>query len=309
MASIGFIGLGKMGFPMLQNLSKSGNFIKVFDTSPEVMVNIGKLPVTKANDIIEAVKGVEFVISMLPDSKTVIDTYFEQTGLLHHIAEGAIVIDCSTIAPESAKFLAEKAKDRKIFMLDAPVTGGINNAVKGDLAFIMGGERSIVEKARPILMSMGSYVIYAGSNGAGQMAKICNNMLLAVQMVATAETLQMGVDYGLDPKALSDILLRSSGKNWVLENYNPYPGVMDEVPAASDYEARVSVDMLCGDLNLAIETALEMDSLAPMGALARSLFERHKKEGNGNLDFSSIQKRFLENHASKKAEDKNTEND
>jgi len=307
MASIGFIGLGKMGLPMVQNLSKSGNFIKVYDSSPEIMANLGKLPVTKAKDLIEVVKGVEYVISMLPDTKTVSDTYFDQAGLLHHISEGSTVVDCSTIAPETAKLLAEKAKDRNILMLDAPVTGGVNNAVKGDLAFIVGGERKIVEKARPLLMHMGSFVIFAGENGAGQMAKICNNMLLAIQMVGTAEVLQLGVDNGLDPKTLSDIMLRSSGKNWVLENYNPYPGVMNEVPAANNYETRVSVDMLSNDLNLVIEAALVSESLAPMGTLARSLFERHRKEGNGNLDFSSIQKRFLEHHASIQEDKENSE--
>ncbi len=303
MASIGFIGLGKMGFPMLQNLSKSGHFIKVFDSSPEAMANLGKVPVSKAKDIYEVVKGVEFVISMLPDTKTVSDVYFDQVGLLHHIAEQAIVIDCSTVAPETARYLAGKAKERNICMLDAPVTGGINNAVKGDLAFIVGGERSVVEKARALLMTMGSFVIYAGPNGAGQMAKICNNMLLAIQMVGTAETLQLGVDYGLEAKTLSDILLRSSGKNWVLENYNPYPGVMNEVPAANNYEPRVSVDMLAEDLNLAIEAALASESLAPMGTLARSLFERHRKQGNGNLDFSSIQKRFMDHRSHQQSSD------
>lgn len=303
MASIGFIGLGKMGFLMLQNLSKSGHFIKVFDSSPKAMANLGKLPVTQAKDVYEVVKGVEFVISMLPDTKSVSDLYFDQAGLLHHISKQAVVIDCSTIAPETARYLAKKAKERDIFMLDAPVTGGINNALKGDLAFILGGERSIVEKARPLLMTMGSFVIYAGGNGAGQMAKICNNMLLAIQMVGTAETLQLGVDHGLDPKALSDILLRSSGKNWVLENYNPYPGVMNEVPAANNYEPRVSVEVLGNDLNLAIDAALASESLAPMGTLARSLFERHRKEGNAQLDFSSIQKRFMAHQASKKSGD------
>ena len=167
MASIGFIGLGKMGFLMLQNLSKSGHFIKVFDSSPKAMANLGKLPVTQAKDVYEVVKGVEFVISMLPDTKSVSDLYFDQAGLLHHISKQAVVIDCSTVAPETARYLAKKAKERDIFMLDAPVTGGINNALKGDLAFILGGERGIVEKARPLLMTMGSFVIYAGGNGAG----------------------------------------------------------------------------------------------------------------------------------------------
>ena len=307
MASIGFIGLGKMGLPMVQNLSKSGNFIKVYDNSPDIMANLGNLPVTKAKDIFEAVKGVEYVFTMLPDTKAVLDTYIEQVGLLHHMTEGTVVVDCSTIAPETAKLIAEKAKDRNVVMLDAPVTGGTNNAIKGDLAFIIGGDRNTVEKVRPLLMYMSSYVIYAGDNGAGQMAKICNNMLLAIQMVGTAEVLQLGVDNGLDPKSLSDILIRSSGRNWVLENYNPYPGVMNGVPAANNYESHVSVEMLSSDLNLVIDAALVSESLAPMGTLARSLFERHRKEGNGSLDFSSIQKRFLDHHASIQSNKENPE--
>ena len=292
MASIGFLGLGNMGVPMVKNLAANGHFVKVFDVVPEAMAKVGQIPVTKATSLVDAVKAVDFVISMLPSSEAVLELYTGSHDLLSHINEKTLVIDCSTIAAQSAKNVADRAKQKNIAMIDAPVSGGVAGAEKASLTFIVGGDRNDMERARPILMNMGQFVLHAGNHGAGQIAKICNNMLLAIHMIGTAEALQLGVDHGLDPKVLSDIMMRSSGKNWSLEVYNPYPGVMPDVPAANDYQQGFMSKLMMKDLNLALDAALSTESTTPMGALARSLYTMHNKEGFGDLDFSSIQKRF-----------------
>ncbi|PCJ20887.1 MAG: 3-hydroxyisobutyrate dehydrogenase [Gammaproteobacteria bacterium] len=297
MAVIGFLGLGNMGVPMVNNLFKQGHLVKVFDVLPAAMAKLDRIPVTKSESAVEAVKSVDFVITMLPSGAAVEDLYLGSSALLSHISPKALVIDCSTISAESAKLVAAKAAEKKIAMLDAPVSGGIAGAEKGSLTFIVGGERADMEKARPILMSMGQFVLHAGDHGAGQVAKICNNMLLAIHMIGTAEALQLGADHGLDPKVLSDIMLRSSGRNWSLETYNPYPGVMPEVPASKGYQGGFMSKLMDKDLNLAMDAALASETSAPLGALARSLYGLHCKEGNADLDFSSIQKRFKKDSA------------
>ena len=292
MAVIGFLGLGNMGVPMVNNLYKKGHLVKVFDLLPAAMAKLERLPVTKSASAMDAVANVDFVISMLPSDAAVEDLYLGGSALLSHISPKMLVIDCSTISAASAKLVAAKAAEKKIAMIDAPVSGGIAGAEKGSLTFIVGGEQADMEKARPILMSMGQFVMHAGGHGAGQVAKICNNMLLAVHMIGSAEALQLGVEHGLDPKVLSNIMLRSSGKNWSLETYNPYPGVMPEVPASNDYQGGFISKLMDKDLNLAMDAVLASGSSAPMGALARSLYALHCKDGNADLDFSSIQKRF-----------------
>ena len=172
------------------------------------------------------------------------------------------------------------------------MSGGVGGAVAGTLTFIVGGSDDAFEQAKPILSNMGKNVFHAGGNGAGQAAKICNNMLLAIQMIGTAEALQLGVDNGLDPAVLSDIMLQSSGRNWSLELYNPYPGVMDGVPASNDYKGGFQVNLMNKDLGLAMEAALHSQSATPMGTLAKSLYAVHGRQGNGGKDFSSIQTLF-----------------
>ena len=294
MAKIGFVGLGNMGSPMASNLLKAGHELKVFDIVHEPVERSVQQGATSVQAAREAVKDVEVFISMLPASAHVESLYLGEEGILTEIESATLVIDCSTIAPSSAKKVSEAAADKGIIMLDAPVSGGVGGAVAGTLTFIVGGSDAGLAKARPILKDMGKNIFHAGGLGAGQVAKICNNMLLSVLMTATAEALQLGVDNGLDPAVLSEIMRKSSGGNWALEVYNPYPGVMDGVPAGNNYDGGFLVDLMIKDLGLAMEAALETGAATPMGSLARNLYIAHRDNGFGSKDFSSIQSMFLD---------------
>lgn len=292
MARIGFIGLGNMGGPMAANLLKAQHQLQVFDLVSEAVDRAVSDGAERAESAAKAVEGVDLVISMLPASTHVESLYLGEDGLLNQITEGTLVIDCSTIAPSSAKKVSDAAQEKGIPLLDAPVSGGVGGAVAGTLTFIVGGEAEALEKARPFLEVMGGNIFHAGDAGAGQVAKICNNMLLSVLMTGTAEALKLGVENGLDPSVLSEIMRKSSGGNWALEVYNPWPGVMENVPASKDYDGGFLVDLMIKDLGLAMEAALEKGASVPMGALARNLYVSHGKKGFGRKDFSSIQKIF-----------------
>lgn len=290
MATITFIGLGNMGGPMATNLVKAGHDLTVFDLSSEAVKALTSEGAKSAATIQEAVEGAEVVISMLPAGKHVESVYLGDNGLLKNLPSSTLVIDSSTIAPETAKGVAQAAVEAGITFMDAPVSGGVGGAKAGTLTFICGGEADAFERARPILDAMAKNIFHAGPHGAGQIAKICNNMLLAILMSGTSEALALGVKNGLDPAVLSEIMKQSSGGNWALNVYNPWPGVMEGVPASRNYEGGFLVDLMNKDLGLAFDNAVKNHAPIPMGSLARNLFELHASEGNGGLDFSSIQK-------------------
>ncbi|MDG1112178.1 MAG: 3-hydroxyisobutyrate dehydrogenase [Pseudomonadales bacterium] len=295
MKNVGFIGLGNMGGPMAINLIKAGFSVSVFDLVPTSVERLTAAGAQAAATAAEAVQNVDVVISMLPASKHVESLYLGEAGLLAKIAPGTLIIDSSTIAPESTRKVAEEAKARGLSMIDAPVSGGVAGAQGGTLTFIVGGSDTALVQARPLLEAMGKNIFHAGDAGAGQVAKICNNMLLSVLMSGTAEALQLGVDNGLDPSVLSEIMRKSSGGNWALEVYNPYPGVMENAPSSRDYEGGFLVDLMIKDLGLAMASALATGTATPMGSLARSLYVAHGDNGFGQVDFSSIQKLFQRN--------------
>lgn len=288
MSQIAFIGLGNMGGPMAQNLLKAGHHVTVFDLSPAAIKTLSDAGASVANSAKDAVSNAEIVISMLPASRHVEALYLGETGLLPYIPQGTLVIDCSTIAAQTAISVSKAATALGLTMLDAPVSGGTGGAIAGTLTFIVGGDDDALERARPILSAMGKNIFHAGGHGAGQTAKICNNMLLGIQMIGTAEALALGVANGLDPHVLSDIMVKSSGRNWSLELYNPYPGVMDNVPASRGYSGGFGVDLMLKDLGLATETALNAQASIPLGEMARNLYAMHSKAGASGLDFSSI---------------------
>ncbi|HEX7388285.1 MAG TPA: 3-hydroxyisobutyrate dehydrogenase [Castellaniella sp.] len=292
MSTIGFIGLGHMGGPMARNLLKAGHRLQIFDLVPEAVASLEKEGAQAAASAAQAVKGVDLVITMLPASRHVEDLYLGQGKLLKFIAQGTLVLECSTIAAESARKVSKAAAEHGVRMLDAPVSGGTAGAAAGTLTFIVGGEAQDLEAARPYLEIMGKNIFHAGSAGAGQVAKICNNMVLGIQMAGTAEALALGVASGLDPKTLSDIIAKSSGRNWATELYNPWPGVMEHAPASHDYAGGFGVDLMLKDLGLATEAAMHAKASTPLGELARNLFALHSAQGNGKLDFSSILKLY-----------------
>ena len=289
MTRIGFVGLGNMGGPMARNLVAAGHEVKVFDLVAEAMDGVnGAAPQASAAACVD---GVDVFISMLPAGRHVESLYLGDGGIAAQADTSTLLIDCSTIDPETARRVAAAAADRGVAMLDAPVSGGTAGAEAGTLTFMVGGETAAVERARPVLDVMAKNVFHAGEAGAGQMAKICNNMLLAVHMAGTAEALALGVNNGLDPAVLSEIMKQSSGGNWSLNVYNPFPGVMDGVPASRGYQGGFLVDLMTKDLGLAMASAEASGSAVPLGSLARNLFRLHGQVNDaGRLDFSSIQR-------------------
>jgi len=291
MAQIAFIGLGNMGGPMATNLVKSGHDVKIFDLVVEAMAQVQKQGGTIASSAIDAARGADFVISMLPAGKHVEALYVgseEAPGLFSVIAKNAVVIDSSTIDSQTAQKVSKIAADQGLQMVDAPVSGGVAAATAGTLAFMCGGSEASFARVKPILECMGKNIFHAGDNGAGQVAKACNNMLLAMLMIGTSEAIKLGADNGLDPAVLSEIMLASSGRNWTLECYNPCPGVMETAPASKGYQPGFMVNLMCKDLNLAMDAARATETDVPMGTLARDLFTGHASDGNGLKDFSSI---------------------
>ena len=298
MTRIGFVGLGNMGGPMARNLIAAGHEVQVFDLMPDaveqtVAAGAKQGNASAAESAAAAAAGVDVLVSMLPASRHVEGLYLGDDGLAGSLSSDTLVIDCSTIDAATSQRVAAALAERGIAMLDAPVSGGTAGAENGTLTFIVGGEADALTRARPLLEVMGANVYHAGASGAGQTAKICNNMLLAVLMAGTAEALALGVNNGLDPAVLSEIMKQSSGGNWALNVYNPYPGVMPGVPADRGYEGGFLVDLMAKDLGLAMQTAEQSDSTVPMGALARQLYSLHRGENtSGRLDFSSIQMLF-----------------
>jgi 3-hydroxyisobutyrate dehydrogenase len=288
MAEVAFIGLGNMGGPMASNLIKAGHTVVVFDLSHAACDQLQGLGASVARSAAEAATGMDYVISMLPAGKHVATTYLGDGGLLSMLDATTTVLDCSTIDAATARTVGAEAAERGIGFMDAPVSGGVAAAAAGTLAFMCGGDANTFEKARLILQDMGKNIFHAGRAGSGQVAKGCNNMLLAIHMIGTSEALEMGARNGLDPKVLSEIMLASSGRNWSLEVYNPYPGVMETAPASNDYQPGFMVDLMVKDLGLAMEIAQQSEVDNVMGQLASTLYNAHQQAGNGQKDFSSI---------------------
>jgi len=285
---VAFLGLGNMGLPMALNLIKAGHQVHGFDlvqAQLDAFKAAGGVPADSAS---EATQDAEVIISMLPASRHVEALYLGDSGLLATANPKALLIDCSTISPKVSQAVAAAAKAKGFAMIDAPVSGGTAGAQAGTLTFMVGGDSAAVERARPLLEQMGKNIFHAGANGSGQTVKVCNNMLLGIQMLGTSEALRLGIANGMDPKVLSDIMSKSSGRNWVLELYNPCPGVMENVPSSKAYAGGFGVDLMLKDLGLATENASDLDASVPLGDLARKLYEVHSKAGNGQLDFSSV---------------------
>ena len=290
---IAFIGLGNMGGPMALNLHKAGHEVQAFDLSKPACDKLAADGVAIAASANAAVQGAEAIVTMLPASQHVEGLFLGNGNLLASIAKGTLVIDSSTIAAATSQKVAKAAEAAGIDFIDAPVSGGTGGAIAGTLTFMVGGDAADLERARPILEKMGANIFHAGSVGAGQTAKICNNMLLGILMAGTSEAIALGVANGLDPKVLSEIMRRSSGGNWALEKYNPYPGVMETAPASKGYAGGFGTDLMLKDLGLAQENAAAVKASTPLGGLARNLYAMHSIAGNGALDFSSIIKTVL----------------
>lgn len=289
--NIGFIGLGNMGKPMAENLIKKGYSLNVFDLNKAVLTDMASQGATVANSPAAACQGVDMVISMLPAGQHVKSVFMGDDGVFASLDPKTLVADSSTIAAADAREVAEAAKAKGIRFIDAPVSGGTGGAVAGALTFIVGGDADAFADAKPVLEAMGKNIFHAGGHGAGQVAKICNNMLLGVLMSATSEAINLGVKNGLDAKVLSDIMLQSSGRNWTLEVYNPYPGVIDTVPSSNGYSGGFMSKLMLKDMNLAKLTADDTGVATPMADQAREMYTQHV-ENYADMDFSSIMSVF-----------------
>jgi 3-hydroxyisobutyrate dehydrogenase len=290
MSRIAFVGLGHMGGPMAANLLKAGHQLRVFDLVASAVEQAKAQGASAAASAIDAVADAEIVISMLPASRHVEGLYLGDGGLLPHIPAGALVIDCSTIAPASAQKVAKAAAERGLAMLDAPVSGGTAGAAAGTLTFIVGGDAQTLERAKPFLSAMGKNIFHVGGSGAGQVAKLCNNMALGVIMAVTGEALALGAAHGLDAKVLSQMMAVSTGRSWATEVCNPWPGVLENAPASRGYSGGFGNDLMLKDLGLAAEAAMSVGASIPLGELARNLYALNSKAGRGGLDFSSVVK-------------------
>lgn len=287
--TIAFIGLGQMGLPMACNLQKAGYTVHAFDLSSQACTKARELGLRVVASAREAVEGAAVVVSMLPASRHVESLYLGEEGLLAVLTKGTLVIDSSTIAPATVRTVAEAAAARGVLMLDAPVSGGTAGAAAGTLTFIVGGPASTLETARPVLQAMGKNIFHMGDSGAGQVAKLCNNMALGVIMAVTAEAIALGTAHGLDAKVLSQMMAVSTGRSWATEVCNPWPGALDNAPASRGYSGGFGNDLMLKDLGLAVEAALGAGAAVPLGELARNLYALNSRAGRGQLDFSSIQ--------------------
>jgi len=285
MARVGFIGLGNMGGGMAANLAKKGHDVRAYDLSDGALARAkaaGCLPVGSAAD---AAEGADAIVTMLPAGKHVADVY---TTLFDVASPSAILIDCSTIDVATAKQVAGAAMAKGLAAVDAPVSGGIGAANAGTLTFMVGGAAEAFDLAQPFLADMGKAVIHAGVNGAGQAAKICNNMLLGATMVATCEAFVLAQKLGLNPQTFYDISSVSSGQSWSMTSYAPLPGVGPDTPADHDYQGGFAAALMLKDLRLAMAAAADTGADTPMGAKAAERYEAFAAAGKGGLDFSAI---------------------
>lgn len=283
---IAFIGLGNMGGGMAANLVKAGHQVNAFDLSAEALERAKDNGCAPFTSVREAVADAEAVVSMLPNGK-IVDTIYED-DVIGHAPKGAILLDCSTIDVATARKVTADATAAGYEMVDAPVSGGIAAANGGTLTFMVGGSDSAFARAEPILAAMGKAVIHAGASGAGQAAKICNNMLLGASMIATCEAFMLADKLGLDLQTFYDISSKASGQNWSMTSYCPVPGVGPQSPADNDYQGGFATALMLKDLKLAMEAATSVDADVPMGAKAAALYEAFEKAGQGGLDFSAI---------------------
>jgi len=288
MTHIAFIGLGNMGGPMARNLVKNGHQIVGFDLSSDANARLVAGGGRTAGSVAEAVEAAEIVISMLPAGNQVEDVYTGQGGIFAHAPAGALLIDCSTIDVATARSLAATAAQNGFSMLDAPVSGGVAGAETASLTFMVGGTAEAFARAEPVLAVMGKTVVHAGDAGSGQAAKICNNMILGVSMIAVSEAFALADRLGLDRQKLFDISSQSSGQCWSMTAYCPVPGPVPASPANRDYQPGFTAAMMLKDLRLAQEAARASGSSTPLGGHATEIYADFCDAGNAGVDFSGI---------------------
>jgi 3-hydroxyisobutyrate dehydrogenase len=297
MARIGFIGLGNMGGPMAANLVKAGHAVTAFDVSGERVAAAVSAGATGAGSVGAAASGAELVLTMLPSGRESRAVYGGPDGLIAAAQAGTLLVDCSTIDVATARALSTEAAGRGLMLLDAPVSGGVAGAAAATLTFMVGGPAEGFARAEPVLKSMGKAVIHAGAAGAGQAAKICNNMILGVSMIAVCEAFVLAERLGLAPEKLFEISSKSSGQCWSLTSYCPVPGPVPSAPSNRAYQPGFTAAMMLKDLRLAQEAAIAGGAATPLGAEAAALYGLFVNDGNAQVDFSGIIRMIRGEHA------------
>lgn len=287
---IGFIGLGNMGTPMVQQLLQAGYTVRAFDLSADALARVGELGADIASSIADAATGAGTIVTMLPAGEHVRSVYFGKDGLIASAAPRTLLIESSTIDVDTSRAVGSAAVEAGLEMIDAPVTGGVMAARVGKLNFIVGGTEASFERAKPILNVMGQKLLYAGAQGSGIGVKICNNMSLGISMIAAAETLMMAKRLGLDLERTYEIISNASGQNWALSNYCPVPDMIDGVPSNNGYKPGFSAEMMRKDLRLSQDAALSVNATTPLAAHALSIFSHFCDSGDSQTDYSGISK-------------------
>ncbi len=290
MSKIAFVGLGNMGGPMAANLAKAGHDVTAFDLSADAVKNAVEAGCNSAPSIADAVRSAEIVVTMLPAGKHVKAVYLNDDGVIANAAKGALLIDSSTIDVTSAREVSKAASERGFDMLDAPVSGGVGGASAGTLTFMVGGAQAAFERARPILANMGKNIFHAGAAGNGQVAKIANNMLLGVTMIATCEAFNLAEKLGLDAQTFFDISSTASGQSWSMTSYCPAPGPVPTAPSNKAYAPGFAAAMMLKDMRLAQDAAHSAHAATPLGAQAEALYALMEAAGKDDLDFSGVMK-------------------
>jgi 3-hydroxyisobutyrate dehydrogenase len=285
MSVIGFIGVGNMGLPMARRLKDAGHDVRCFDTIAAALERAEQAGLRTRSSPAAAVDGADVVITMLPSGRHVLDVLVAG-GL--PLRDGALVIDCSTIDVASCAAFHEALGKKAIVTLDAPVSGGVAGAAAGTLTFMVGGAEAAFERAQELLRAMGKTIVHAGAAGAGQAAKICNNMLAGISMLAVSEALALARKLGLDSRKFFEIASKSSGQCWALTSYAPEPGLVPAAPSNRDYEGGFASELMLKDLRLAQQAAITGQSPTPLGAAAAAMYAVHCANGRARLDFSSI---------------------
>jgi len=288
MAKVGFIGLGNMGSGMARNILKAGHELSVFDLNAAAVEELVAEGARAASSATAAATDMDAVITMLPAGKHVKSVYLGPDGIITAARAGTIFMDCSTIDVDSAREVITMATEADMLMVDAPVSGGVAAASGGSLTFMVGGTADAFERAQPFLDNMGANIIHAGKAGAGQAAKICNNMMLAIQMISVSEAFVLAEKLGLEAEKLFEISSKASGQCWSLSKYCPVPGPVPTSPANNDYKAGFAAAMMLKDLRLAQEAAENVGAKTPLGALSKDLYDRFSANSADDMDFSGI---------------------
>lgn len=290
MTKIAFIGLGNMGGPMAANLVKAGHEVTATDLSIGAIDRAVEAGCKRGESVAAAVGNAEAVVSMLPAGAHVRSVYLEAYGVIAHAKKGALLIDSSTIDVDSARAVIGAAAEKGFAMIDAPVSGGVAAATAGALTFMVGGDKDAFDRARPIFEGMGKNIFHAGEAGNGQVAKICNNLLLAVSMIGTCEAFNLAGKLGLDAQTFFDIASTASGQCWSMTSYCPAPGPVPAAPSNRDYKPGFTAAMMLKDLRLARQAADAAKAATPLGAHAETLYALMEAAGKNDLDFSGVMK-------------------